>query len=416
MKDVSDRYFRYATRTTVEIDTPEFIDIPSVSTCYSFQDVASISDLERNLNVKLERGFSQYGAISNLTVADWFKYTPKIEDVFLPPPNYAGCIIRFPGQYVVSYMKDLDCNKLFAVTKYIRDRYVCYRFDPKFKQKIKVQEYVLSPMYTGMIYQINFNNHLFRNVSVSYHSIHTNTSSVLLDTIYSKAIVNVFINPRSLPSSMLSYREFRRIRKQPPYVPSCNLAYNSYGTAMDFELTSANKEFMLKYKTITPFVPVYEQDSKCLVPSELSFKNQTFIRMINNTLKNNRVFSLSCIDEFMITENDIKEDNKVSTRVYWPSAESIRVKYVPDQEILDFIIYISSCVGTWYGLSIFSSYDAAIWLMNRTTRKGGNECKEELGSIAPLEYKKDMRKCNMQIQYLKRVVHNVNTRLNYMTY
>ena len=52
---VSKRYFRYDTKTTVFVDIPSDIHIPSLSTCWRFNDILNISAIEHHISIKLSR-------------------------------------------------------------------------------------------------------------------------------------------------------------------------------------------------------------------------------------------------------------------------------------------------------------------------------------------------------------------------
>lgn len=410
IENVSVRYFNYDTKTSVGVHIPSFIHAPSISSCYRFNDIANfgliqkekaINAIRRNDNqnslAQVLESLNKFNhQIKNFTVSDWFRYSPSVNDIFDGPQ---GCTIRIPERFVMSLFSGKDCIKHFNITKYLRDEFICYRFDPLFKTKLSVHEYALSPMSTGMIYSIFLNYSAFKNMEIVYTIVHSMTSSVLMDTIFSKSLSNPF---KELPESVVTYREFTRKKLEGPYHPECDQRLDVYGSAIEYDLKRVNEISIKKFGSIVPWIPIYNETIKAKVPSELNFRNETFVNQINSVLREQfKIGKSSCINRFTLTNTRLSPSMRPGpvVAVFWPSSEAIDVTHVPDQELIDFIIYICSCIGIWFGLSVFSVYDLFLTALRL---KGNNENRNE--SVKMSSYVKDLKDIHIKLQHMKHLI------------
>lgn len=387
INNVSDRYFQYRTGTTVAVDVPTDINFPSLSTCWHMIDILNLSAVNDDYGVKLERwnqnGFSWndfYLRTNHFKVHDWFKFTPQVDEIV------KSCRIRFPRKYVTTPLNHSDCMKYFNIKKYLWSEYMCYQFDPLILDVIEVHEYTMSPSFNGLIYSLSFDTKYFGAAKHISQAVHIPTSSFMLDSVLSKSRETQF---DGYPSSEISYREFNRIKMGPPYQPKCNPNNDQYGTEKEMQFHEINRQAMLKYGIITPFVRFYNSSSDLFVPSYLDFRNETFVRILNNLLDRVPQPEAVCKFKFLVTWIIPYSDSKeFFASIFWPASETLLIVYVPDQDLIDYIVYVCSCIGIWFGLSFYSTYDGILHLQNFIRRKsntnnihGNCECKQLIQNI-----------------------------------
>ena len=64
---------------------------------------------------------------------------------------------------------------------------------------------------------------------------------------------------------------------------------------------------------------------------------------------------IECHTKYFITSGRvIQNDENVKIFLSWPQTEKLLLRYVSEQDWIDFIVYIGSCIGFWFGLSILS--------------------------------------------------------------
>lgn len=406
IENVCSRYFQYATKTAVSVDIPVDTKFPILTTCWRFNDIMNMNSFESERNIQLkrwnEKSFSWtefLQKIKYLTVSDWFKYSPDINHVL---GQEMGCRIRHPTQFTTSTYSNEECGNIYNITKFIQNEYICYRFDPNILSTIFAHEYAMSPGFTGLIYELFFDMVSFNSVEVVTQSIHSKSSSYLLDSIFSKTRIRTFDGH---PSSEVSYREFLRIKKEPPYQPTCDPRFNDYGTAFEYWLEQANGEAIKNYNMITPFVPTYDSSLNSYIPSSIDFKNKTFVSIMNNLLQHKLNMSV-CKANFFTTYIVLKSDKKLTVSVFWPYSETLQFKHIPDQELIDFIVYICSCIGIWFGLSAYSMCGGVLMIYSLFTRR------HSVGPNVDAKYVKQMRRLSMKITLMKQYMDQINTKVD----
>ena len=71
----------------------------------------------------------------------------------------------------------------------------------------------------------------------------------------------------------------------------------------------------------------------------------------------------TCTIKFIDTTAELLNVKKSYVALYWPQNEILSLLYAPDQELIDYVVYIGSCIGIWFGLSAFSFHDLITLLM-----------------------------------------------------
>ena len=66
---------------------------------------------------------------------------------------------------------------------------------------------------------------------------------------------------------------------------------------------------------------------------------------------------IECKTKYFITRTNTAGYHTFTIYVHWPQDKKISAIYVPLSETIDYVIYIGSCIGNWFGLSAISIID-----------------------------------------------------------
>lgn len=92
--------------------------------------------------------------------------------------------------------------------------------------------------------------------------------------------------------------------------------------------------------------------------------------------------------------------------VYWPQDYFIRIDHVEDQLLIDFIVYICSSIGIWFGLSFCSLLTPAQKFSERKKIQKKIEDKEQNGRMEAmfLYFQSVTREMKRKIYYQNREI------------
>lgn len=394
INEVTTRYFKYKTKTTLSVTVPSDIILPMLSTCWRLSDIIDFNAVERNMNIKLGRWYDPnfsfvnfYNGTRNFTVSDWFKYSPNVEEIL---DIERGCFIRLPDEYSVRELPRIKCFELFNITKYIYTEHICYQFDPIITDMIKVHQYTMTPAWPGFLYGFAFNPKYFNSIGKVVSAIHLNDSSYMFDYVFAPTILRTSLDRRLTVE--VTYREFNRLKKGSPYEPICDPKSDKFGSEYERRFAIFNE--LLKVRNhVSPFVKTYEP-LDIHYPTYNDFKNATFLNMFTDILGKVERIDPSCKFKSFKTDSVAHDHERMRVKVNWPVSETFSVKYIPDQDFIDFIVYICSCIGIWFGLSFYSFHDGIVELYSFALK----HIRSNPIAIAPENQSIDekLRKCNIE--------------------
>ena len=218
-------------------------------------------------------------------------------------------------------------------------------------------------LFTGFI----STKKMLKSVSEEVLFIHHNKFGFILDYI----LAPIFVHKRGyLFDSRITYRGVDLIFAQAPYDTNCNPNFDQIGSGTEAFFNRVNKKSVELYGFALPYVRITNESSDIRLTTKDDFKNETFRGIISSLLKRDSPQS-SCFAKYHVTTVKRPESHKLSASMYWPIAETLVYKYVPSQEVIDFVVYICSCIGIWFGLSAHSFMHgiAANYLLIRGERK-----------------------------------------------
>lgn len=364
--NISERYFQFKTRTVIILENPIAINIPTLSTCWDLEDILDVQKINQETNISFPnwdefkyKNYSAYwNAVKQLTVADYFKYTPSNESIL---QKLQGCIIRTPKTYVTQHPwpSNAECYKIFSIQKYLHRGMMCYLFSVKGAHDVQVyvENYSLAPQISGMLFTILFDKELFGNVGYYSAFLHGNDTSMLYDSVFNSMKfffrnVNISINYLNLE---VVYSSVKTHFLPYPYETKC-VDTSEFRSSGDQWFCKLRKLIIKDLNLVDTFVPVFDSyplpilGPEYLINSSITSRVNKIIESINGADPPPN----TCFMHYYISRQTVGYSGNIAIGVYWPEDTFTSVTHVEDQGLIDFIVYICSSIGIWFGLSFWS--------------------------------------------------------------
>ena len=360
INEVSIQYFAFQSQSRVYV-TPHFnIKIPALSACLRIVDIINVTSVENDHKLRL---INQDGSI-NWTADSIFmrtvplKYilreTPTINAVF--DKGNQSCMIKLPDEDFFGYFNESSCYEQFNVTKYFHRESICYKFTPNIQtKKLNVEHYMLTDESYGVIYLIFLDRKLFERVLVASTYVHDDDSFPLYDALYAHYVIIGNYNTQLMPS----FNTINLVRLEPPYDTKC-YHYPPNKGEFDSMMDRISDQTRKQLGLVSPKAMVYEDeiDDQMTILTSPALKGNISVRESFRKIQKSNTFSdrQSCLIRCLIPKLTIGKDTRLSFRVTWPDGLLVDIEYQKKIAVIDFVIYICSCIGIWFGISVFSSF------------------------------------------------------------
>lgn len=366
--NISDRYFRFKTTTTITIDNPLSIQIPSLSTCWDLEETLNATQINLETNISYptpeqieDDWYLWYNATQHMVIEDFFKFTPSNTSIL---NRNTGCNARYPGKLAIEFPDPTaeECHEMFDIRKYIHRSMMCYLFTLKTTgQDLYAEEYSLSPESSGLIYRVNLNEKIFGDVDFYSMFLHGNETSKLYDSMFSPKRY-YFLTPNvtyDLLNIDITFSSVTKTNLKSPYDTGCN-DIPGYSSSAEYFFAQLRDKVMKEMGYVDSFTAIRENYPYPLL-SVVDFKNKSL------GLPNVRDIAPFCKSHYYVSRTMIGSGKQMKVGIFWPEDNSITVNHIADQALIDYIIYICSSIGIWFGLSFCSLID----LFNGVKKKGG---------------------------------------------
>jgi hypothetical protein len=372
-QDVFQVYFEYQTLTHVKIVVPVNVSAPDVSLCVRYVDVFAG---EYNISTTGSSDTATDAEALNIrTVQD----RVTLKEIFSETPDenqlMSNCLMRKPRDYKLFRLNGSECYERFKINNFFTQEYICYRFtllhnnqhsgfteyDPftlRNETYYSYQNLAFPPSYPSMFYGIMINKSMVEGADMC------------------KVVVN---NADSLPVNAIAYAPsfFRRVNKTskynfisagytitqvrklpPPYNTRCR-SYSKFGYEKKGCLNSCLKNKTLKEFNKIPFNIIEEEELDLKHMSVFDLDNETIAESLDQFEKEceDLCSQQQCLREYYSTsllKEENGESNFFSINVYSPMKPIISVQTKAVFSIEDFLIYVATIFGIWFGVSIFS--------------------------------------------------------------
>lgn len=367
LEQISERYFKFQSRSEIQLREPQAITMPIISTCWYLKEIMG----RKWFKSKNE----YYFVVDKMTVKEIFDATPDLDYVLW---DKHGCAVRLPHQMAtkVPGPNRTECMKYFKIKRYLQRDFVCYKFSSKVvnpEQLLDITEYSLTPVTSGIIYRLYMNHSLFDGVSYFTAFTHSFTSSHLYDSLFARTR-NYYKAENSTMDNVnieVSYSGQEVTRLEPPYDTSCHNFY-PYSSGTQYLFKKLENETIEKLGRAHTFHPVENDKLDYPIITALSLRNRTFLGKFNAIYGKYNRTRLDCNLKYYITKIGMSFGPSVTISVYWPQDPLVWIDHVPVYDLIDYILYVCSSFGIWFGISVLSVGEVINSLIARLKPKAQN--------------------------------------------
>ena len=348
-------YFSFETVTQNRFIDPVIVHFPSLHYC-----IRTLYDAMDRSYCKRKYGFdslNKYGfenLTDHITVAEMLKYSPDIV--------IDGCRFRDQtGNEIIALETSEECYKYFRTKKYIFQQYTCYQLIGKDYKPISFRSIESSMRFERVVYDMRLKGPLasFRKIRFTI----TNGGYPYVSRVYSPAFykaaterISAHIYCQNFTINTLGY----------PYDKfTCEKEDMEHFNCID---TCLNETYIKKLGRL-PFTLFHDYPIQMNLVSPPMIRNQSISLLLNTIYETCKKScpTFPCQYDYCITMGHANTgQDEIVNKTHVKEGSTIRVEttgqpnafitYLPKLPLLDFIIYIMSSLGTWFGLVMISCY------------------------------------------------------------
>lgn len=201
----------------------------------------------------------------------------------------------------------------------------------------------------------------FNSVERLAAAIHGPGTVMLYDSALSP-FIRIYDNKNIL---RVSYETLEIERLEPPYDTWCH-RYPYRSAQIDQTLKQIQNQTMKILNYSTSDVMISEQLNARLLSSDALKNNETLTKMYRDIVERYKSIKLpnTCLYRSNIPKIYTVRYSGLGFSVMWPNGFNIQNVARPKFVLIDYIVYLCSCIGIWFGLSALSLFDIAISKMN----------------------------------------------------
>ena len=365
---ISRQYFKYKTRTAINIFIPDVLPNPAVHTCHRFVDMINFDHWNKHKKSKFKKPIKTEQIMEifdNITVNEILKWTPSTDEIL------ADCSYRKPGQSV--YQQKLGretCNRLFDVGKYFHREFICYSFrlsEYGHQNKIySTPDVILTQAWQRTLFTIVFNESsiMYSDYMTAYAELEdTNLLFLASYTSFGVRIIDYkTMKPFNNFVAVTNYLR-KSSRRPPPYDTNCR-DFGPQKTYADVYYKCINDEMSRRVSRVQIVLPIYSNKmlaTKLFLPSSKDSRlieaNEESVKICQERIGPYREACNICIS---VSNPDLRKetaheakDEKLAVQLVFPKHFNFKLTNEPLVTLIEYFVYIFSTLGTWYGFSFF---------------------------------------------------------------
>ena len=362
VSEISVEYFAYRTSTKVALQLENKFINPAIIFCPKYTDIIDRSNHEKyGIHSKARYITSeQLNDMSKLTIKDIFELTPDTNNTMI------GCQFRNNEYNMDSYNRD-QCYSMFQVTKYQEGAFICYQFRTRIPDnQFSCEQAALSFHSLNELYSIQLHPRFFLSNRIKGISFipDVGNSSFFNMPIISRRFYSTFVRfgSSSPDTSIINYISlsgdvYSITRLKKPYDTACvrNNEETEYACRRNCNIASFKKHNIFPPNELTT-EPLPLKHSKTIVTSlnttlvrEIKMRNQKCMKSCNERSM--------CEDWYTVTIANLSPSrllNTISISCTCSNRPAVFIEYLAKVILMDFIMYVSSAFGIWFGISILS--------------------------------------------------------------
>lgn len=359
LTNIATAYFKYGTVSRVWFTTPDKLDYPDLHFCFLYLvDALNWSQVSSKYGEAVMNMSTNY-RMDYLTIGDILQFTPAKEEL-IDECSYRDNI----GNDMIRNEK--QCTS-FSISKYVFQQYVCYHMMAKNQISISFESVQKSLFFERVMYEIRFSGQLSkaRKIRTTVNNEgYPEISRTYAPGYYKRADQDVSI--------LISCQNFTNFQLGFPYDEfTCQTGDEEYFTCRNWCLNNKT----MKHLGRMPYTTFHNGISDKKLVSYSMLQNVTISKLLlkwdSECQKNCKFFP--CTYTYCLTvghaDTSIQFDGEKASstiRIESPSNPETYTKYFPSLPFLDFIIYVFSSLGTWFGLVIISCNPLGILSMVHT--------------------------------------------------
>lgn len=342
---ISMKYFNYGVQTKTELVLPEEIFIKDYAICVRFIDLMLGNDFIDTPEFALS-------TMSNNTLRHIFDSIPKPGDIL------NDCVIRNPGNFAVYASNHRSCNEIFMVTRFIYRENVCYELHYRNESKFTNIHIARSYLFAKIVYYFTIKdssplNHFhLLSASAYYPGDWIQYASLeLTNDIWTQRSAKDRFN---YFTTRYQYYEMRML--EPPYETKC---YHYGNNSRDMCIMDCLKNRSIgKLNAIPVQIVIPDDERKSLDLKQLDERNASASIIVNEIIQECKSIRCSMIDcDLRFTSSDTSKDlrpvlNTSSFLLGMASTPDTIVVGDPDVAGSEYVLYLLSLAGSWFGFSI----------------------------------------------------------------
>jgi hypothetical protein len=358
--NISSKYFSYPTSTTTEIRMPHLLDSPAVSLCIRYGDFIKGPKGQWAYEMEDEERFEHLKTLSlKMTLKDIMEGTPPVHDLLVE------CMHRNPGSYRVIESNETDCDNLYKVTKFFIQEFICYRFEPVGHlegEKYPYQNIAFSLRFPGLFYGLVLSKDSMQGANFCKVVVHGKTSLPYDSLAFSPTFYRVAQGEPKYNSVKVVYSFLETQLLPAPYTTNCRVYHSERASGNGGRKSCINHCVKNAVKELTgkfPFNTIENDTVAVEIVTDVDLDNYTFAKQL--TTVEDECYShckqSACEDRFylsVIQKEEKSEEDHLTIEVNAPNTPLFSVKNRELISVAGFFVYISTCFGTWFGLSFLS--------------------------------------------------------------
>ena len=362
LSEISIEYFAYKTSTKVALQLEHKFINPSIIICSRYTDIIDRTNYKKyGIHSKARYITSEHlSDMSKLTIKDIFELTPDTNNTMI------ACQFRTNVYNMDSYNRDV-CYSMFNVTKYQEGSFICYQFQTRIPDnQLNCEQAALSFHSYNELYGIQLHPRFLLSNRIKLISF--------IPDVGHNSLFNLPIISRRFYSPLVRYGSGTADTSIANYIALSGEVYSikrlkkPYDTACmrnhkDTEYVCRRKCNIASFKSHDIFPPnelttkpLPLKHSKTVITSlnttllrDIKMKNQKCMRACNG--------HSMCEDWYTVTLanlSPVRYFDTISISSVCSKKPAVIIQYLPKVVLMDFIMYISSSFGIWFGISILS--------------------------------------------------------------
>jgi hypothetical protein len=343
----------------MQMGIEDVLETPSLSFCVDYLDIINRTEASK-FGLKTEASVEDYVREQKmLNMKQIFEMTPGINDTI------QSCKILEKNSSRIRIINDPEaCNELFIIRKFYMQFFICYDFVVKHSRVYRLSKSSQAMNYIRLVYEIILDKsldqaneitsiiHMFsKGLWLPMHSRHySKTNYRFRDLTQHKINFNIFLVTHSLIKMHL---------KEPPYDTRCSLHYGRFSCVRRCIKNGLKPLKKVPYSELTAeseltqigeFYPLSSENME-----DPAF--ETIYRSIEaacdgkcNQISCNSAFTRTTMSAFL----DSRYNFSSRIRVESPESPTMQMISLVNFTPMQMIIYICSCFGIWFGISIVS--------------------------------------------------------------